>query len=56
MAHLKCKNCNYRSVEIDHPYGLPSSLIYRAVEMHCMGSTKHHEVVVIQEGNKTCHK
>lgn len=44
---LKCKRCNYESVEIDHPYGLPSSFVPQAIKMHLMAYPNH--IVEIEE-------
>jgi hypothetical protein len=50
MAYLKCNNCNYRSLEIDEPHGLPKGLVIRAIQMHTL-CYKNHTMVVI-DGEK----
>jgi len=51
MAYLKCNNCNYRSLAIDNPHGLPKRLVSRAIEMHTL-CYKNHTVVIIDGENK----
>lgn len=31
---IKCDHGDYVSLEIDHPYGIPRSLVSRCIEMH----------------------
>lgn len=45
--YLKCKNCSYRSLEINNPYGIPDKLVPKIIRMHQM-TNKNHKVEVVK--------
>lgn len=41
MSRLKCKNCNYETVEINNPYGIPEVMIPKIIRMHKLAYPTH---------------